>query len=170
MEALNSCHHTPPTQVTPTGQNHGAVKMIDITCGNMDGQAVAISATHIITADHVVQTGDCPRAVFVSSSSRDDFAILRQSNDHWLTISCETIVQGQRLNIGIATGRFVATQADRRYRHMAEITGAVRVGQSGGAVLNENGHVVAIISSGTDTHTYVKQLKDTELCTSSNND
>lgn len=158
---------------------------IAIQCGpHSSGSAVAISETEAITAYHVVRNGGCTvgagSALTIKSSDRPlDFAVVvaRQPRFRGRAVgySCNRLTAGETYTLSgrlgshraTATGNHVRT-IDPVYRYtfeaVAELEGPSESGMSGGAVVDQAGRVVAVISSSSATRTYVRELADTPLC------
>lgn len=153
-----------------------------ISCGGFQGSAFAIDERTLVTAHHVQYRTNC--TIGAGSSLRlgqadeaQDFVTLVAFSGTFtpVPVSCSGMVAGQTYTIVGAKGQFsvVATgrhfnTVDPEYRKsyslMAQATGTVPVGASGGPVYNQDGEAVGVVSSATETHTYIKELSKTSVC------
>lgn len=148
-----------------------------ISCG-IEGTVIPISQTEAITAWHVTQTDGCTingsRAMVASHYPAHDMAIVRTIRSDFAPAgySCERLAPGASYSVRgrqvRALGRYASTRdarySDVRFSHMAQLSGTVPAGASGGPVLNAEGKAVAFVSSATEDRTFVKELADTPLC------
>jgi len=155
--------------------------VIAVTCLLGTGSAVPLDANTVITAAHVTQGDTCHIAAKslspIQVDSRADIYVARLSSPLTSpapTISCAPIRTGETYTLKGAqrTTRAVAIETRYDVRTQNGITydlrglrGRSHAGQSGGAVLNQAGEVVGIISASTaDGNVGVVEFARTPLC------
>lgn len=151
--------------------------------GIWGGTGVYISATDLVTAAHVIEEGTCriggvPVEVVHLDKARD-FAVVRTplKSDRRITISCAGFREGaDYFGVGYARGtdfvmqRFTGTRdkvSSRALAGMAVLRGKGFHGQSGGAMIDDLGRLVGIVSAGPQDGTpwlFSRPLTDTYLC------
>ena len=171
---------TPPPIVAPSNwvYYHFVEQVI---CDRSFGTAFRIAPDRLVSVDHVTKATGCTidnePVIVESADPKLDFSIIRTAthNRNIVRYSCEGIKAGEWVHaIGHARGwprQQMISLVSRGWKGADGMTvlhgaGTVIPGQSGGPVLNSRGEVVATVNAYNPwlRFSYVRELKDTELC------
>lgn len=158
-----------------TAQASQSVPVQQITCpGDIHSSAVVIAPNRVIGAEHGFAAGGCGTEPLWYDRDLDLYVgATSQTYDNQASVSCEGIIDGQSYEL-VGYERSFRGEALPRYRtvetetgtkdNMRAISGGAQTGMSGGAVLNSDGELVAIITSTNGEVTYVREFAYTPLC------
>ena len=164
------------TVPSPFGASFFTVPRLD--CGPTRGSGVRVSDDIIITAAHVIDAAACMAyglpTTLAYQSKHLDFAAVRMeapSEGVRAVISCDGIVEGQVYSaMGYPNGEAPDVElligTAKRNRGQVTLIGRAYHGMSGGAIVDSNSRVVAILNAINPdySYTFVTPLSDTYLC------
>ncbi|MFN3930869.1 MAG: hypothetical protein ACK4JY_03885 [Brevundimonas sp.] len=149
--------------------------VVRITCpGNIHSSAVVIAPNRVIGAEHGFAAGGCGTEPIWYDRDLDLY--VGGTSEAFTTqaaVSCDGVIAGRTYRLigferefsgaALAGYRTIESETGTKDNMMA-VEGGAQIGMSGGAVLDDKGALVGIISATNGEVTYVREFSTTSLC------